>query len=178
MEDFDLTFHWSARTEPHPFDTEDYSDASPTFIALEKFLSEHDGSFTIQIGSLELRFDLDPDLSTVFESIPSVLNAVSKAAIDGTTSELHFFEQGSGIEIELEKHGEALWLSIQKGSTVGQRFRNLPDGTYPVSRRLFAEKWARFIDAVLRQIAASSPAVLDDPSYVAQQTAVEAARQG
>ena len=56
-------------------------------MALETFLARFDGEFTLNVQEEEATFELEPDLSTIFDELPNNLLALKSAQRNVT---LHF----------------------------------------------------------------------------------------
>src|SRR5919109_1278575 len=92
---FKITYSWEKRSEPYGFDEENYIDWSMLFSCLRRFLALYDGTFLVRINEFDLHFDLEPDLSTIFEELPGVLETLT--ANTDSPVELHLFEQGTDL---------------------------------------------------------------------------------
>lgn len=66
---FTITYQWEQRPAPYPYSPDDYVDASPVLLGLTHFLARYHGVFSLTIQDVIVRFDLGPDLSTVFEAL-------------------------------------------------------------------------------------------------------------
>src|SRR5687768_16129058 len=76
---------WRPRVAPLPYRNEDYRLWDAESRALFSFLSRHEGSLTVHLGSLILALDID-DLPMVFGELPTMADAL---AVDGGRSELY-----------------------------------------------------------------------------------------
>lgn len=162
VEPFSLRFSWRRRGHPWVVDDDAVAGWSALFRSLQRFLSIFDGEFVLQIGDLPLEFDLDPDLSTVIESLPPILEGVASGE---QAQRLIFFEQGTDVTLILIPRGRLLFVRFERGLSLGQRFERLPDQAGPVGRERFVREWVMFIDAVLAELVGLEPNLLRDPSY-------------
>jgi hypothetical protein len=160
---FEIEYWWTERRVPLPFTSEDYVDATALFLGLEHFLSRYQGEFVIHIDDLELRFELDPDLSTVFEEIPAVLQKLHSE--NRSPVELYFFEQGTDLILLLERQEDAINIHFQKGLATGQRFTYLPDSGFSVLADLFLKEWIQFTQVVLDALVSLEPGLTDEEGY-------------
>ena len=162
-ENFKIVYQWEKRTQSLPFSEDDYVDATKLFLSLRHFLSDFQGKFTLHVGRLELDFDIGPDLSTVFEELPSVLEQLTTET--QTPVELYFFEQGTDLMFLLQRQGEIISLWIEKKSSVGVRFANIPNRVVSISATDFLKEWIQFIKAVLNSLLDLDPTLMNDESY-------------
>jgi hypothetical protein len=168
MSTFTITYSWHLRSQPRPFATEDYVDASRVFLALRRFLATVQGEFVIQVENYTLPFALDPDLSTIFEEIPTVIEHFGK---DTTTPvELAFYEQGTDLTWWVERHGATITLRFAKGGYSGKRFQNLPISPFVIPAEVFVEEWRRFLLSVLDALAVLDTSLERDDTYRAYRT--------
>ena len=136
---------------------------TPLVLCLERFLAIYQGQFVVHINGLDLHFDLRPDLSTVFEELPDVLEALTSDT--DSPVELHFFEQGTDLAFWLERHANTISIRFTKGSSVGRRFVDLPEATFFVPANVFLDEWIRVAQAVLDALLALQPDLASDESY-------------
>ena len=132
-------------------------------LCLERFLAIYAGQFVVSINDLGLHFDFRPDLSTVFEELPDVLEALTSDT--DAPVELHFYEQGTDLAFWLERHANIISIRFTKGLSVGRRFVDLPEVTYSVPANVFLDEWIRFAQAVLDALLALQPDLASDESY-------------
>ncbi len=163
MSAFKITYSWQQRSKPLPFAEEDYVDASVLFLALERFLAIHQGEFIVQVDNLRLHFDLDPDLSTVFEEIPAVLEDLT--ADTESPVELYFYEQGTDLALLIGRQKDAITLRFRKGPYTGKRFADLPETLFSAPAEVFMEEWIRFVRAILDAMTVLQPNLAQDESY-------------
>jgi hypothetical protein len=163
LTDFKITYSWEKRPDPEDFSENDYVDWSKIFQCLRRFLAFYKGEFVVHIGDLELYFDLDPDLSTIFEALPEVLESLTSDTVSLVV--LDFFEQGTDIAFLLERHGETITLRFEKGLSVGYQFRGLPDTSFALSAITFLAEWIHFAEAILDALVALQPDIVNDESY-------------
>jgi len=160
---FKITYSWEKQSTPSRFEAEDYVDVTPLVLCLERFLAIYEGQFVVHINDLDLHFDLRPDLSTVFEELPEVLEALTSDT--DSPVELHFFEQGTDLSFWLERHANTISIRFGKGPSVGKRFADLPEATFSVPANVFLDEWIRFVQAVLDALLALQPDLANDESY-------------
>ena len=109
---FKINYLWTQQNDPWLSEEEEFTDVSPLFLSLQQFLSLHEGTFQVQIDNLSIPFDLDPDLSTIFEEIPEVLEHLITES--NLPTELDFFEQGTALCWKLERDGDKAGLFHSK----------------------------------------------------------------
>ena len=160
---FNITYSWKKQSTPSRFEAEDYADVTALVLCLERFLAIYMGQFVARLNDLDMHFDLRPDLSTIFEELPDVLEALTS---DTTAPvELYFFEQGTDLTFWLERHANAISIRLAKGQSVGKRFADLPEATFSVPANVFLDEWIRFAQAVLDALLALQPDLANDESY-------------
>ena len=159
---FKITYSWQKRREPLPFGEDDYVDASPLSLALQHFLANWEGGFVVQIDDTKLRFDLRPDLSTVFQEIPDVLKKLTLAS--AAPAELYFFEQGTDLTLLLERRESVIIIQFAKGPSAGNRFSDLPGTRFTAPADLFFIEWIRFAQAVLDHLTGLLPDLVNEES--------------
>ncbi len=161
---FAITAWWKPLRPASPFDpSHGLAGASPLFVALRHFLALYEGEFVVRVGDLHLRFDLRPDLSTVFEDLPGVLTAL--AADTAAAEELYFFEQGTDVAFLLERKGEVVTIRFRRGLTAGWEFDDLPEGPLAVAAGQFIGEWVLLARRVLQALVALEPGLDGDDSY-------------
>jgi hypothetical protein len=161
---FKITYNWEKRSEPYDFDEEDYLDATVLFICLERFLALYDGTFLVRINEFDLLFYLDPDLSTIFEKLPDVLEAL-KADTDSPVR-LHFFEQSAELSFWMERQADKINIRLVdelRGSD--KPSTELPTSVFSVPANVFLNEWVRFVNAVLDALIGLQPDLTGDQSY-------------
>ena len=162
-EPFRIAWSWRPRPRPEKFSEKDYTDASELYMGLRQLLANTIGSFTLEFGPLRLEFEIDPDLSIVFEDLPGLLQALATG--QGAIPKLYFAEQGTDLKLLFDRQGDDLAVRFQKGYSVGEGFANLPEAAPAVSAATFASEWTRFLREVLDEIISVRPGVKDDESY-------------
>jgi len=165
--------------EPLDFSEDEYVDASLIFLSLEHFLATYQGTFILKVGDFDLCFDLDPDLSTIFEDIPDVL--MSLATAKESAEELYFYEQGTDLNLLLERKASEITISFVKGLMVGQRFENLPENALSIPASMFFDEWSHFLHLILADLIEFNPSLQNDKSYIeyySRLLAVDDARRG
>ncbi len=154
---------WKQQDDPWLSEEEEFTDVSTIFLSLQHFLSLHEGTFQVQIDNLSIPFDLDPDLSTIFEEIPEVLEHLTTET--ELPTELDFFEQGTDLCWKLKRDGDKISVRFIKGSEAGMPYRNLPDETIWLDAQVFITEWSNFIQAVLIALAELEPNLIEEESY-------------
>lgn len=159
-----MTMSWSIlpRAEARSWTGDEFIDASELFRTFRRFLSRHQGEFALRFDSVELSFDLDPDLSTVFEDLPDVLESLTEDTREPV--ELDFFEQGTDIALNLARDGSLIAVRMEKGPAAGEGFE-LPDNVLFVVADEFLETWSLFLQDVLERLAAFDPSVKTTEDY-------------
>jgi hypothetical protein len=160
---FKITYNWEKRSEPYHFDVEDYVDATALFICLEQFLSLYEGKFLVCINCFDLHFYHNPDLSTIFEELPDVLEALM--ANTDSPVELRFFEQGTELSFWMERQADKINIRLVDELIDGKRSTELPTSVFSVPANVFLNEWVRFVNAVLDALVALQPDLTDDQSY-------------
>ena len=173
---FKITCKWEKRSEPYRFDEEDYIDWTMLFMSLRRFLALYDGPFLIRINEFDLDFDLEPDLSTIFEELPDVLEALSTNT--DSPVELHFFEQGTDLIFWLERQADTISIRFVKGPSVGRRFADLPESLHSIPANIFLNEWVRFANAVLDALVELQPDLTGDQSYLEYRDRLQALKTG
>jgi len=160
---FKITYFWEKRSDPFHFEEQDYVDVTMLFLCLQRFLALFKGEFVARVGDLDLHFDLDPDLSTIFEELPETLESL--ASVTDSPVELRFFEQGTDVTFWLERLADTINVRFTTGPSVGGRFINLPKSAFQVPANAFLNEWVRFAQATLDALVDLQPDLADDESY-------------
>ncbi|MEQ8999790.1 MAG: hypothetical protein RID53_25175 [Coleofasciculus sp. B1-GNL1-01] len=160
-QEFQISYWWKKRNKPGSF--MEIVDASKLSICLDYFLSIYQGQFTVSVQGHEACFDLDPDLSTIFETIPNVLTKLTKDT--NHALEIDFFEQGTDVGMLMERQDNVIQIRFETAPGSGMRFKFLPDTYIPVQANQFLEQWLQFIRAVLKALLELQPELLSDESY-------------
>ncbi|HKX28673.1 MAG TPA: hypothetical protein VJ302_13320 [Blastocatellia bacterium] len=160
---FKITSWWRKREVRAYFEEQDYLDATALFVRLKQFSVDHHGEFAIHVNDLELRFDLDPDLSTIFEELPDVLEKLTSETT--TPVDLNFFEQGTDLTFWMERKADHINVRFECGPYADKSFSKLPDLTFPISARMFLEEWIHFAQLILKALEDSHPKLIHDDSY-------------
>jgi hypothetical protein len=168
MSIFTITYSWYPRSQPRPFAAEDYVDASRVFLALRRFLATVQGEFVIQVENCTLLFAFDPDLSTIFEEMPAVLDHLRMDT--AAPVELAFYEQGTDLTWWVERHGATITLRFSKGEYSGKRFHDLPSSPFAIPAEVFMEEWRRFLLSVLDALVVLDTDLERDDNYRAYRT--------
>jgi len=159
---FKISHTWEKRPKPLPFTREDYVDANPVFLGLEHFLAVNIGQFSVQIGDVDLTLDLRPDLSTVFEHVPAVLQGLLEK---DSREELYFYEQGSDLKLLLHNDGSSVHVRFEVGTSASPKFHELSHKEEAVPLAAFIAEWIRFARLVLQAITALEPALPHEADY-------------
>lgn len=159
---FKISYSWKQQNDPWLHE-EEFIDVSPLFLSLQRFLSLYEGTFQVQVDDLSILFDLDPDLSTIFNEIPVVLEHL--ATETQSQIELDFFEQGTDLCWKLERDGDKISVRFIKGSEAGVPYRNLPDETFWLDAHVFITEWSNFIQSLLIVLTELQPNLIKEESY-------------
>jgi hypothetical protein len=161
---FKITYRWEKRSDPQYFDEEDFVDATVLYICLRRFLALYEGTFLIRINEFDLHFYLRPDLSTIFEELPDVLEALT--ANTDSPVRLYFFEQGTELSFWLERQADTIHIRmVDELRGNDKRDTELPTSVMSVPANVFLNEWARFVNAVLDALVALQPDLAGDQSY-------------
>jgi len=147
VDSFEIIWSFGPRREPWRFSEDDFVDATELFIALQRFVANVEGRFTLRLDRVEIHLDFSPDLATVFEELPDLLEAVRA----GTKADFHFFEEGSDLRLNVEP-GEPLTIRIATGRGSRSSFSEWPRSVFQVDRELFVAEWASFLRSLLHAI--------------------------
>lgn len=174
IEKFSISFSLGRLREPDQYDQDYYHEWGPLFQSLRQFLANYSGEFEIMIGDRRLHFNLDPDLSTIFDNIPDILQQLTADTIE--PAYLHFFEQATDLMLILERRGAAINIRFYVGDFAGHQFRDLPDSGYEVMANEFLAEWCRFARAVLVALSDFQPELAttaDFQAYCARLVSIE-----
>lgn len=160
---FKIQYLYQKRSKAQYFEEEDYVDASPIFLCLEHFLAIYEGKFILQLGEFDLSFDLDPDLSTIFLELPDVLMSLTME--QEAPTELYFYEEGTDLNLLLERKADTITIRAIPGLMVGKQFKNLPESALSVPAEMFLEEWRDFLTVILEGLIEFNPALEKDRSY-------------
>jgi hypothetical protein len=165
---FEISYGWTKREEP--LCKTGWIDTEPVLNAFEVFLGVCQGEFEIRVDRYGIPLDLDPDLSTIFEYIPSILESLEKDT-DAPVM-FDFFEQGTEFEMWMERAGEfvKLWFVIIGGGgrtemTVPQKHYG-PRLEFLIPSHEFLGEWVRFTNAILKAMLELQPELEQEASYV------------
>lgn len=156
------SYGWEKLSEPYNF--LEMVDTTRVSVALDYFLSIYAGDFVIYINGSGARFDLHPDLSTIFKKIPLVLEQLTTDT--ESPVEFDFFEQGTDVGMLMERQGTQITVRFETAPGSGQRFKFLPDTKIPVLADEFLEQWLQFVRAVLDALVDLQPDLINDKSYL------------
>lgn len=95
LTNFRISFTFNRLNEPLIPNAEDFVKSESLLESLHHFLSYYRGEFELLIADRRLHFDFDPDLSTIFEELPYVLEQLTTDTTEPVY--LDFFEQGTDI---------------------------------------------------------------------------------
>lgn len=160
---FKITYRWERRSDPWLSEEEEFTDVTPLFLGLQHFLSLYNGRFEVQIDNLTIPLDFDPDLSTIFNELPDVLEHLTSEK--ESPIELDFFEEGTALCWILERSDEVISVRLIKGSDAGTPYKDLPDKTFWVEANLFLSEWIYFIKVVLVALTELQPNLIEEESY-------------
>lgn len=157
---FEISWTWSRRTQPHPkggFDGEER-----VFLSFRHFLTLHQGSFAVRVGSSAAQLFLDPDLSTIFRELADVLDLLRHDTNE--PAELYFFEQGTELVLWMERRSGDISVRFETFPGSGEPYKDLSERPVVVPASLFFGQWARFMAAVLDAVCALDPDLAADES--------------
>lgn len=160
---FKITYCWEKRSDPSHFEEEDYVDVTALFLCLRRFLALYEGKFMVRVNDLDLLFDMDPDLSTIFEELPETLETLTSDTRSPVG--LYFFEQGTDLTFWLERLADTINIRFAPGPYAGSQFINLPRSVFPISANVFLSEWVRFAQAALDALVELQPGLTEDESY-------------
>ena len=163
LANFCISFSFHRLDIPLTFHPEIYVDWGPLFQSFRRFLAFYRGKFQLQIAERRLHFDFDPDLSTVFEDLPAVLEQLTTDTTEPVY--LDFFEQGTELMLILDRRGEAITIGFYTGDYAGLQFRDLPDIGFEVRASEFLAEWCRFSKAVLAALGDFQPEVTSTAEF-------------
>jgi len=140
------------------------SGLSKLQFALWEFAANHNHYWSMFINGLELPFEFNPDLTTIFDDIPDVLEALLQ---DGKEAiELYFFEQGTNLSLRFRRDGEKIFVEFKDVETSGKRFRQLPTEPQAISAFDFHSAWFLFLDKLLKTLIQRNPRLAYERSYL------------
>jgi hypothetical protein len=151
---FRISHRWERRTEPLPFDPDDYVDDQPLNVAFERFSALNSGTIDLNVGDLALSFDLRSDLGMILEELPEALATLASGS---DPVELYFAEQGSDVALVAAPAGDALSLRLRRGFRPGSRFAQTPDDLGEVSTSQFLGAWRNLVEHLLDDMTAMEP---------------------
>ena len=160
---FNITWSLRDRRDPNPVSEGDFVGASDVFVALQQFLGVKEGEFTVRIGAAALRFSLDPDLSTIFEELPGVLDALTQDVTP--VLKLNFFEQGTDFVLEFERKRKAITVRLLAGDDASEVLRAVNETTLVVDATQFLKQWTTFTRAMLTALTLFKRGLLLAKSY-------------
>ena len=148
-----------------PFEEYGTDDITKLELALWKFAEEQNRHWSIFINEEELPFEYEPDLTTIFNEIPEVLELLLQENKEPAI--LDFFEQGTSIVLSMKRKNDTIWVEFQKTSPLtGKRFDHLPEEPQPVLVRDFFEAWFQFLDDILKTLTRQEHNLETELSYM------------
>jgi len=163
LQTFDIQCKGPARN--WPFDGQyGVSGLSKLQFALWKFAANQNHDWSLFINGIELPFEYNPDLTTIFDDIPDVLEYLLQ---DGKEAvELFFFEQGTNLSIWFRRDSETIIIELKDVETSGKRFRHLPTEPQTISAFDFYSAWFLFLDKILKTLIQQNPQLAYARSYL------------
>lgn len=158
---FEIFYWWEKLSKPSYF--LEIVDTTRVSVALDYFLSIYKGEFAISLQGHEACFDLRPDLSTIFEDIPLVLEKLTTDT--ESPVEFYFFEQGTEVGMWMERQGDQITVRFETATGSGEIYKFLPDTKIPVLADEFLDQWLQFVRAVLDALVNLQPDLVNDESY-------------
>lgn len=162
-----MTFHIQCKEPATRWPFEEYGADGITKLELTlwKFATEYNRRWSIFINEEELPFEYEPDLTTIFNEIPEVLELLLKENEEPAI--LDFFEQGTSIVLSMKRKNDIIWVEFQKTPPLtGKRFNHIPEEPQPVLVRDFYEAWFQFLDEILQTLTRQEHNLKTDPSYI------------
>jgi len=147
------------------FDENSVVDISKLELTLWKYANKQNRYWSILINGFELLFEYSPDLTTIFDELPQVLEELLQDNQEPV--ELFFFEQGTDLSLWLARDGDTIWVSFEKHLFCGEPYRRLPEGEpQPVLASDFYSAWFEFLDELLETLVQQEPSLAHDESYL------------
>ena len=147
------------------FDGSNIVDITQLELALWKFAKEHNRYWSIFVNGFELPFEYEPDLTTIFDELPQVLEDLLRE--DEEPAVLDFFEQGTNLILSLRRDGENILVEFQKlPPLTGKRFEHLPETPQAILASDFYSAWFEFLDELLETLVQQEPSLAHDESYL------------
>ena len=148
-----------------PFEESDVVDASELQLALLKFATGKNRYWSIFINGLELPFQYSPDLTTIFNEIPDILEELLQNGKKPV--ELYFFEQGTDLSLWFSRDEEMIWVAFEKHGFCGKPFGHLPEAKPQVISTVeFYSAWFYFLDELLSSLVQENSHVAEALSYL------------
>ncbi|MBI1926590.1 hypothetical protein HYR99_20405 [Candidatus Poribacteria bacterium] len=158
------------------FDENDVVDVTELQLALLKFATGKNRYWSIFINGLELPFQYSPDLTTIFDEIPDVLEELlqnRKAPV-----ELYFFEQGTDLSLWFSRDREMILVTFEKHEFCGKPYDHLSESEpQAISIVEFYSAWFRFLDELLALLVQENPHLAEAPSYLEYKYRIEQIRR-
>lgn len=160
---FDIQCNGSAK--PWPFEENDVIDTTELQMALLKFATGKNRYWSIFINELELPYQYSPDLTTIFDDIPDVLEDLLQNGKEPV--ELYFFEQGTDLSLWFARDGETIWVTFEKHGFCGKPYEHLPEDEAQAILTLdFYFAWFLFLDELLESLVKENPHLAESQSYL------------
>ena len=148
-----------------PFEEYGIDGITKLELALWKFAEEHNRHWSIFINGVELPFEYEPDLTTIFNEVPDVLELLLKQNEEPAI--LDFFEQGTSIALSMKRKNDTIWIECQKTPPLtGKRFNHIPEEPQPVLVCDFYEAWFQFLDEILKTLTRQEHNLEIDLNYI------------
>jgi hypothetical protein len=141
-----------------------WKDAEKICNTLNIFLSLYVGKFNIDINGYNTDLDLAPDFSTIFEYIPSVLEALKKDT--NSPVEFDFFEQGTVLGMWMERQGKFIDIKFEIAPGTSINHAHMPQEYISVPAHEFLSEWTNFTKNILKVLLQIQPELANDDSYI------------
>ena len=153
------------QAKPWPFEENDVVDVTELQIALLKFATGKNRYWSIFINGLELPYQYSPDLTTIFDDIPDVLDDLLQNGREPV--ELYFFEQGTDLSLWFVRNGEAIWVTFEKHGFCGKPYEHLPEyESQAILSVDFYSAWFLFLDELLESLVKENRHLAEAQSYL------------
>ena len=148
-----------------PFEENDVVDVTELQIALLKFATGKNRYWSIFINGLELPYQYSPDLTTIFDDIPDVLEDLLQNGKEPV--ELYFFEQGTDLSLWFVRDGETIWITFEKHGFCGKPYEHLPENEPQTILAVdFYSAWFLLLDELLESLVKETPHLAESQSYL------------
>jgi len=150
--------------KPWPFEENDVVDVTELQMALLKFATNKNRYWSIFINGLELPYQYSPNLTTIFDDIPDVLEDLLQNGSEPV--ELYFFEQGTDLSLWFVQDKETIWISFEKHGFCGKPYEHLPENRpQAISAIDFYSAWFFFLDELLESLLKEDLRLAESQSY-------------